>query len=310
VTSFKSYRADSLLLLTAMIWGFAFVAQRSGMQFIGPFAYTGVRYALGALAILPLWLFYRSRRTGLEKRLPRARRFLAIMVAGLLMFGGSALQQVGLVTTTAANAGFITCFYVVLVPIVGIFVGKPASWRVWVGAVLCLAGLYFLSVGEGFSVSTGDILVLACAFVWTGHILWINRVASRMDALEIAVGQAVVCAVLSLATALAVEPTPFAGLGAAAIPILYGGIMSIGVGFTLQVVAQKTAHPASASIIMSMESLFAAVGGVLILGEPLTQRLALGGTVMLAGMVIAQLELPARKAGAGEEAGAAAEPRT
>lgn len=288
MSSFKSYRADGLLLLTAMIWGFAFVAQRSGMAFIGPFAYTAARYALGALVILPLWLIGRRKRQA--PRLPRGRRLLGVVVAGLLMYAGAGLQQVGLVTTTAANAGFITCFYVVLVPIVGIFVGRPAGWRVWLGAVLALAGLYILSIGDGFSISSGDLLVLLCAFVWTGHILLINRLAGRMDVLEIAVGQAAVCAVLSLGTAVVFEPQPFAGVAAAAIPILYGGIMSIGIAFTLQVVAQKDAHPARASIIMSMEALFAGIGGVLLLGEPLTARLAAGGAAMLAGMIVAQLE--------------------
>jgi drug/metabolite transporter (DMT)-like permease len=295
LATLKSYQADGLLLLTAMIWGFAFVAQRSGMAVIGPLAYSGVRFVLGTLILVPVWRLLRHQaiktgQTRLSRSLTPGQRWLNISIAGVILFIGANLQQIGLVYTTAANAGFITCFYVVLVPIVGIFIGHPASWRVWLGAILALIGLYILSVGGGFVISPGDVLVLIGAFVWTAHILVINRLASRMDALEIAVGQFAVCAVLSLGAALIFEPHPFDGVAAAAIPILYGGIFSIGVAFTLQIVAQKSAHPARASIIMSMEALFAGIGGVLILGEPLTLRLLAGGLAMLAGMILAQLE--------------------
>jgi drug/metabolite transporter (DMT)-like permease len=291
-------RADALLLLVAVIWGFAFVAQRSGMADIGPFAYGAARFALGAVTLLPLLAWRRRRRGGPPAAaagapLPAARRAGGAALAGLVLFGGASLQQVGLVHTTAANAGFITSLYVILVPVVGALLGRGSGVRVWVGAVLAVAGLYVLTIGEGFTMAPGDVLELLGAFFWTGHILLINRLVVRMDALEIAVGQFVTCAVLSLAAALLLEPAPFAGAGAAALPILYGGVLSIGVAYTLQVVAQRSAHPAHASIIMSLEALFAGVGGVLLLGEPLTARLAAGGALMLAGVVVSQLE-PAR----------------
>ena len=289
--SLRSYKADGLLLLAAFIWGFAFVAQRSVMAVIGPFAYSGVRFALGTLALVPFWLYtrHRTRRTE-QPRLPRGKKALWVLAAGAVLYCGVSLQQLGLVQTTASNAGFITCFYVVLVPIAGFFVGRPTGWRVWLGAVLAMVGLYVLSVGGSFSMNPGDVLELLGAFVWTAHILIINRLASRLDALEIAVGQFAVCAVLSLITAVAVEPSPFAGVQAAALPILYGGLLSISIAFTLQIVAQKTAHPAPAAIIMSMEALFAGIGGVLVLGEPLTLRLVIGGLTMLAGMIVSQLQ--------------------
>ncbi len=291
-------KADGLLLLTALIWGFAFVAQRSGMKDIGPFAFNGVRFALGAVVLLPLLV--RARRglpapSGGGPSLPW--RLGGAALAGLVLFAGASLQQVGLVTTTAGNAGFITSLYVILVPLIGFCFGKSSGLRIWLGAVLAVAGLYILSVGAGFTMAPGDLLQLVGAFFWAGHILLINHLVARMDALEIAVGQFATCALLSLAVALVREPAPFAGLQAAALPILYGGLLSIGVAYTLQIVAQKTAHPAHASIILSLEALFAALGGVLLLQEPLTLRLLLGGALMLAGMVLSQLAPRAIQAG-------------
>ncbi len=285
----RTLEADGLLLLTAAIWGFAFVAQRSGMAVIGPFAYGAARFALGAASLLPLLLYLRRRRDPAARRPSRARRVGGAALAGLALFAGASFQQVGLVHTTAANAGFITCLYVILVPVAGALLGRPAGARIWIGAALALGGLYVLSVGDGLAMAWGDLLELLGAFFWTGHILLITWLVARMDALEIALGQFVTCAALSLVTALLVEPAPFAGLVPASVPILYGGVLSIGVAYTLQVVAQRTAHPAHASIILSMEALFAGIGGVLVLGEPLTPRLLAGGALMLAGMLVSQV---------------------
>ena len=297
----RTLKADGLLLLTALIWGFAFVAQRSGMRDIGPFAFNGVRFALGALSLLPLlilsWRKARKAPNGTPTGLGPLAKMAWAALAGLVLFLGASLQQVGLVTTTAANAGFITSLYVILVPLIGVCLGRPSGLRVWAGASLAVAGLFILSIGSGFTMAPGDLLQLVGAFFWAGHILLINRLVARMEALEIAVGQFATCALLSLAVALVREPAPFAGLAPAAIPILYGGLLSIGVAYTLQIVAQKTAHPAHASIILSMEALFAAIGGVLLLHEPLTLRLALGGVLMLSGMIISQLEPGAIPAG-------------
>ncbi len=287
-------RSDALLLCTAIIWGFAFVAQRSGMEFIGPLAYNGIRFALGAASLLPLlWLSRRASgpaSSGLARGSSAASKLVGAVIAGTVLFIGANLQQIGLVSTTAGNAGFITSLYVVIVPMIGALMGKRTGARIWLGAVLAVAGLYILSIGSGFKMAPGDLLELAGAFFWAGHILVINRMVSRMAALELAVGQFVTCSALSLAAALLFEPHPFAGAAAAAVPILYGGICSIGVAYTLQIVAQKTAHPAHASIILSMEALFAGIGGVILLSEPLGPRLLVGGLLMLAGMVISQIE--------------------
>lgn len=289
-------KADGLLLLTAIIWGFAFVAQRSGMEVIGPFAYSAVRFALGTLSLVPLLILAKRRaaRKGEEPSgippTPLRRKILWAGSAGLVLFTAANLQQIGLVYTTAGNAGFITSLYVVIVPLVGLFTGKTIGARIWIGAVLAVVGLYILSIGSGFTMAPGDILELIGACFWAGHILLINRLVTRMEALEIAIGQFATCSVLSFVAAVLREPTPFAGVIPAAIPILYGGLLSIGVAYTLQIVAQKTAHPAHASIILSMEALFAGVGGVLLLHEPLTGRLVVGGVLMLVGMIISQLE--------------------
>ena len=287
-------KADGLLLLTAVIWGSAFSAQRSGMESIGPFAFNAVRFAVGALSVLPLLLFMKRRARGAgPSGSPRPKLALKLAYAGItgaVLFFGTSFQQAGLVTTTAGNAGFITCLYVVLVPIAGFAFGKRSGPRIWAGAVLALAGLYILSIGAGFSMERGDILELAGALFWTAHILVVGRFGGKMDGLELAIGQYSVCSILSLGGALAFESAPFAGTLAAAVPILYGGIMSTGLAFTLQIFAQKTAHPAHASIILSLESLFAAIGGILLLGEPLTARLAIGGALMLTGTIVSQLE--------------------
>jgi drug/metabolite transporter (DMT)-like permease len=289
----QTLKTDALLLLTAAIWGFAFVAQRSGMAVIGPYAFNAARFALGAVVLLPLLVLNRrrERRNGFAVPLPAAGRRLGwAVLAGLVLFFASNLQQVGMVYTTAGNAGFITCLYVVLVPLLGLAGGRSHGWQVWAGAGLALAGLYSLCVGTGFRMAPGDLLELVGAFFWAGHILLINRLAGRMAALEIAVGQFATCALLSLAMALLREPAPFSALGSAALPILYAGLLSTGVAYTLQIVAQKTAHPAHVSIILSMEALFAGIGGVLLLDEPLSRRLLAGGLLMFAGMVVSQME--------------------
>jgi drug/metabolite transporter (DMT)-like permease len=297
----SALRADGLLFLTAIIWGLAFSAQRSGMASVGPFAFNAVRFAIGALSVVPLIIITRTReRTAGPSGGPRpsrAKKLAYISVTGVVLFLGTSLQQTGLVTTTAGNAGFITCLYVVLVPIAGFAFGRRSGPRIWLGAALALSGLYVLSIGSGFNMRRGDILELAGALFWTAHILVVGRFGSLMDALELAVGQYAVCSLLSLAGALALEPRAFAGTMGAAVPILYGGICSTGIAFTLQIYAQKTAHPAHASIIMSLESLFAAIGGIVVLGEPLTLRLAIGGAMMLSGTIVSQLEGPARETG-------------
>ncbi len=305
-------RADALLLLTSLIWGFAFVAQRQGMEFVGPFTYNGIRFALGSLSLLPLIAVLdaaKGRWNGVLRREAAAggaamaasdRRlfFLGTLAAGTALFLGASLQQAGLVYTTAGKAGFITGLYVVLVPVFGLFLGHRTGLPTWVGAVLAAAGLYLLSAaGSLGAVNPGDALVALSAVFWTVHVLLIDRLAKRIDPVKLASGQFAWCSLFSLAVAAAVEPVALSSIRAAALPILYGGLGSVGIAYTLQVVAQKDAPPAHSAIILCLEGVFATAGGVLILSEPLGLRGLAGSALMLGGMLATQWEvLTGRKA--------------
>ena len=288
----RTARADALLLLTATIWGFAFVAQRVGMAYVGPFTFNGVRFALGSLSLLPLMFIYDPRPTRARQLLPPAGATMRLAgggLAGLFLFAGASLQQVGLVYTTAGNAGFITGLYVVIVPIMGLALRQRTNSGTWLGAFLAAAGLYFLSITAQFTIAWGDLLVLIGAFFWAAHVLIIGWLSPRMDALKLAITQFAACSLLSLLTAWIIETMTWEGLRQAAIPILYGGLGSVGVAYTLQVVAQKDAPPAHAAIFLSLEAVFAAMGGALMLGEVLSPRALFGCGLMLAGMLLSQL---------------------
>ena len=288
----KIYKADSLLMLTAIIWGGAFVAQRVGMDFVGPLTFNGVRFALGALTLLPLALRgNKNRGTGqdLDNNFSSKQAILGGGLAGLVLFAGASLQQVGLVYTTAGKAGFITGLYVVIVPILGMLWKQWPGWGASTGAVLAAVGLYFLSVTAEFNLAPGDAWELAGAFMWATHVLILGWLSPKVDVLKLACAQYAVCSCLSLLVAGHTETITVHGLGEATIPILYGGVMSVGIAYTLQVVAQKVAPPTHAAIILSLEAVFAALAGWLILGEVLTTRGLFGCGLMLAGMVVSQL---------------------
>ena len=292
----KALRADLLMVITAMIWGTAFVAQRVGMDDIGPFLFTGLRFLLGALVLLPL-LLLQKRSIGPAPTPGFAHRPLLLggVLMGLALTVGINLQQVGLLFTTVTNAGFITGLYVIVVPLLGLFIGQRAGLGIWLGALLAVLGLFLLSVGENFQVASGDWIQLAGAFVWGIHVLLVGFFASRYDPLRLSILQFLVCAVVSLLLALALEPIVWASIVAAAPAILYGGCFAVAVGYTLQVVAQKDAIPSHAAIILSLEAVFAAIAGWLFLDESLTMRSYIGAAIMLAGMLLAQL-WPQRKA--------------
>ena len=291
-TSSRTLRTDGLLLLAAVIWGFAFVAQRVGMEYVGPFGFNGVRFALGCLVLLP-FLFRNGirddRASPLHPALFSRPSLGGGLLAGLVLFCGASFQQVALVYTTAGNAGFITGLYVVLVPILGVALGHRTHAGTWIGAGLAAAGLYLLSVVGPFTVSPGDVLVFIGALFWAGHVHLIGWLSPRQDPLRIALLQFATCAVLSLITSVAVEHHAVRDYWSAAIPILYGGVLSVGVAYTLQVVAQQRAKPAHAAVILSLEAVFAAIGGGIVLGETLSPRALAGCTLMLCGMLTSQL---------------------
>lgn len=290
----RHLRADGLLMLTALIWGAAFVAQRLGMEHVGPFTFNGVRFALGALALQPLiWKMHTTRaREGGGQGIASGRIIRCGLLAGCVLFAGAALQQVGIVYTTAGKAGFITGLYVVMVPLFGLGLGQRPGTGTWIGALAAAVGLYLLSVNEDFSIAYGDLLELVGAVFWAGHVLLIGKLSPGMDgtdAVKLAAAQFVVCSLLSLGVGFFTEEMTLAGLSGAAVPILYGGLMSVGVAYTLQVVAQRDADPAHAAIILSLEAVFAAATGYFMLGEVLSMRAMLGCGLMLGGMLLSQL---------------------
>ena len=288
----KTLKSDALLLLTAVIWGFAFVAQRVGMDYVGPFTFNGVRFALGSLVLLPfITVKGRNGRHQDTNRsaLPFKTKWGGALLAGSILFAGASLQQAGLVYTTAGNAGFITGLYVVIVPFLGLFIRQRTNAGTWIGAILASAGLFLLSVTDQFTIQLGDLLVLIGAFMWALHVLIIGWLSPKMDSLRLAALQYAACSAFSLVTAAVFETITVSGLQQAFIPILYGGAMSVGIAYTLQVVAQKQAHPAHAAILLSLEAVFAAIGGWLMLNEMMTPRGMFGCSLMLAGMLLSQL---------------------
>ena len=288
----KTLKSDALLLLTATIWGFAFVAQRAGMAYVGPFLFNGVRFALGSCVLVPLILRNRRNEKHSENHLKDASAKTVILgggFAGLALFIGASLQQVGIVYTTAGNAGFITGLYVVIVPILGLLWKQRPTIGTWVGACLAAIGLYFLSITGKLTISFGDFLELIGAFFWAGHVLILGWLSPRMNSLKLAFTQFATCSILSLITAVIFEVISLQSLYQAAVPILYGGVLSVGIAYTLQVVAQQYAHPAHAAILLSLEAVFAAFGGWLLLGETLTLRGMFGCGLMLSGMLLSQL---------------------
>ncbi len=288
----RHLKSDLLFLLSAVIWGFAFVAQRMGMDHVGPFTFNGIRFFLGAMVLLP-FIYGQRKRDLREKKDNRpihsGRLILYGGLAGLAIFSGASLQQVGLVYTTAGKAGFITGLYVVIVPIMGLLWGQRTHAGTWGGALMAAVGMYLLSINEDFSISFGDGLELIGAVLWAGHIHIIGWLSPKTDSLRLAFAQFMVCAAASLMTAVVVETISVAGIAAAALPIFYGGALSVGVAYTLQVVAQRHAHPAHAAILLSLEAVFAAVGGWLILGETMSGRAMVGCSLMFVGMLVSQL---------------------
>lgn len=286
-TGTRAWKSDALLLLAAAIWGLAFVAQRVGMTHVGPFAFNGARFLLGSVVLIPVLLVTRRQAAW-----PRSRRrtvLLGGMLAGMALFAASSCQQIGLVYTTAGKAGFITGLYVVIVPILGLFWRQRVGLGTWVGAILAAVGLYLLSVVETLTLSPGDALVLLGAFGWAGHVHLIGWLSARTNPVGLAFCQYVACAVLSLLVAALTETPDALAVLEAAIPILYAGGMSVGVAYTLQVVAQREAPPAHAAIILSLEAVFAGVSGWLVLGETLSLTGLLGCDLMLTGMIMSQL---------------------
>lgn len=290
----RRVRANLLLLLAAAIWGFAFVAQVAGAH-VGAFTFNSSRFLLGALSLVPViaWL---DRRAGLG-RAERRRRWRAVVgpgsAIGVVLFAGSSLQQIALEYTTAGKAAFVTGLYVVLVPLVGVLLGHRIRANIWGGAAFAVVGLYLLTMTGGLlGMNPGDLLCLAGTVFWTVHIVVVGRFAKRVDPLRLSVAQFASNSVYAAVAALLFEPHPFQGLPTVVGPLAYAGLMSVGVAYTLQVVGQRDALASHAALIMSLETVFGAIGGALFLGERMAPVGYLGAALMLVGIIWSQL--PAR----------------
>lgn len=287
----KNIRSLGILLLTAMIWGFAFVAQRKGSESVGAFTFNGIRFVLGAVSLIPVIMLFEKKDKDKQIHIQKSKRSGIVgVVAGVILFVASWLQQYGIeITQSAGKAGFITGLYTVLVPIFGIFMKKKTNINTWIGAVLAVVGLFLLCINEEWKISYGDAILLIGSVFWTAHILVIDSFVDSMYSLRFAFVQFLTCAVLGLIFAFSFETFDIDGIKDAIVPIMYGGFLSVGVAYTCQIIGQKNADPAYASIILSSESMFAAIGGALIMGEVLSHRGYFGCAFMFAGIIISQV---------------------
>lgn len=279
-----------MLILTAFIWGTAFVAQSVGMDYLGPFTFNGVRSIIGGIALLPcIALLNKINGTSGEREENKRELITGGIACGFLLFTASSLQQVGIQYTTAGKAGFITAFYIVIVPVLGIFLKKKIGWKVWLAVMLAFAGLYFLCITEKFSVGKGDILIFLCALVFSVHILVIDYFSPKVNGVRMSCIQFFVCGAVSVPFMLVLETPRISAMAAGMVPLLYAGVLSCGVAYTLQIVGQKNVNPAIASLILSLESCFSVLAGWLVLGERLSIRESFGCILMFAAILLAQL---------------------
>ena len=289
----KRIQANLMLLGTAFLWGFSFVAQRQGMQHIGPFTFNAIRFALAALSLLVLLMVMRSKKTKNdtsenEHPINKHDQLTGGILCGLALFTASSLQQIGILTTPAGKSGFITALYIVIVPLLGLFFGKKVHLLTWIGVVMAIWGLYMLTMGSGFSIHRGDLLTVGGALFYAIQILCVDHFSPKTDGVALSFLQFVVCSVLSTPFAIIFETFSWHDVIACCLPILYSGIVGCGIAFTLQILAQKHTSPTIASLLMCLESVFAALSGALILGEKLSQRELLGCIIIFVAILIAQ----------------------
>ena len=280
-----------MLLGAAFFWGTTFVAQVEGMDDLEPFSYAAARYLVGFVSLLSLLIFTRRQRAR-ERQQKNYRRGFAIgLLIGVVLFVASSMQQIALQYSTAGKAAFITCLYIVFVPLGAKFLGKIIRRENFIGAALAIVGLYLLAVGGNFSVQFGDVILFVGAFFWTAQILLIDRFAARVDLMELSAAQIFTVMILSFAAMFVLETPKLSAMFDAWLPILYAGVMSSGVAFTLQNYGQRYAEPSAAAILMSFEAIFGALAGWFFLGEVMTARELFGCVLMLIGMFATQWTL-------------------
>lgn len=279
-----------MLLLTAAIWGCAFVAQSVGMEYLGPFTFNAIRCLLGAVVLVPVILMVRRDKTEEQKKKENPKLLLiGGLCCGAAFTTATSLQQIGIMQTTAGKAGFITALYIVIVPVLGIFIGKKVGVKVWTGVAVAVVGMYLLCIKEGFTISKGDFLILLCAGVFSVHILMIDYFSPKVDGVCMSCIQFLVCGLVSAVPMMAWEKPTMDAILAAWMPIGYAGVFSCGVAYTLQIIAQKNVAPTVASLLLSLESVFSVLAGWLILGERMTIKEMLGCVLVFAAVILAQL---------------------
>ncbi|MBO5461215.1 MAG: DMT family transporter [Ruminococcus sp.] len=338
----KGLKNNLLLILTALIWGCAFVAQSVGVEYVGPFTFNSVRNILGGLALLPVILLRDklakkeaasamvktsagmngavkeavmsenmaakseaekkaamsetvAAKSEAEKKQERRTLIIGGICCGFFLAVASSLQQIGLVYTTAGKAGFITALYILIVPLLGLIIGKRVGIKVWIGVALAVMGMYCLCITEGFTIAKGDILVMLCAVVFSFHILVIDYFSPKVDGVKMSCIQFWVCGILCAIPMFLTETPQIDQILAAWLPIAYAGILSCGVAYTLQIIAQKNVDPTVASLLLSLESVFAVLAGGIILHESLSAKEMIGCALVFAAIILAQLPQKGKK---------------
>ena len=296
----KKMQGNIMLLITAMIWGSAFVAQSKGMDYIGPFTYNTIRNFIGGLVLIPVILIMSKGKkeeavlTAEEKKKQDKLLLIGGICCGAILFLASSFQQYGLVHTTAGKAGFITALYIIIVPLLGIFMGRRVPRIIWCCVALAIAGFWLLCIKEGFTVGLGDLMVLICSFFYSVHIMTIDHFSPRTDGVKLSCVQFFVAGVISIVPMLLLEEPVFSAVLDAKWTILYAGVLSSGVAFTFQIIAQRHTDPTVATLLMSLESVFAALFGWIILKEGLLPKELFGCLLVFTAVILAQIPLPAK----------------
>lgn len=295
----QQIKSSLILLLTATIWGVAFVAQSVGMEYIGPFTFNAIRCVLGGLVLIPVILVLKKKKeTGAENQEKEDKKTLWTggIACGVILCIASNLQQFGIMEASVGKSGFFTALYIVMIPVIGIFIGKRPGIKLWFCVALAVVGMYLLCMKDGsFTIERADIMLLLCALAFSFHILVVDYFSPKVDGVKMSCIQFFVCGVLSAVGMLFTETPDIPNIQAAWLPLLYAGLLSCGVGYTLQIVGQKGINPVIASLIMSLESVISALAGWVILGQVLSPKEILGCVLMFVAIIITQIPIGNKK---------------
>lgn len=295
----QQIKSSLILLLTATIWGVAFVAQNVGMEYIGPFTFNAIRCVLGGLVLIPVILVLKKKKeTGAENQEKEDKKTLWAggIACGVILCIASNLQQFGIMEASVGKSGFFTALYIVMIPVIGIFIGKRPGIKLWFCVALAVVGMYLLCMKDGsFTIERADIMLLLCALAFSFHILVVDYFSPKVDGVKMSCIQFFVCGVLSAVGMLFTETPDISNIQAAWLPLLYAGLLSCGVGYTLQIVGQKGINPVIASLIMSLESVISALAGWVILGQVLSPKEILGCVLMFVAIIITQIPIGNKK---------------